>query len=98
MDTLQQESMGSFNGSTTKDNINQEHHKQALCVKYRKGAKTILNYQLFRWVISDKIDRSFGYYVKVVEVITTKTPPVEVNRTVRMNSHRIHCQASSIMV
>ena len=76
-----------FNGSTTKGERIQKYHKQALCIKLGKGASTLIKYQVRQWFISGKLARSFGDYVKVVEVVAPKIPPGQAKITVGMNSH-----------
>ena len=47
---------------------------------------------------SGKADQLFGDYFKVLEFVTPKTPPVQVNITIRMNSCGRRFQASIGMV
>ena len=63
-----------------------------------KRAGNIINEQLCWWVSSGEAALSFGDYFKVVEFITPKTPPVNVNIIVRVISHRRKIQASIVPI
>ena len=52
---------------------------------------------MHQWESSGKSAPPFGYNVKLVEVITPNNMSGKVNRTVRVNSHRIRFQDSIIM-
>ena len=57
-----------------------------------------LMHAIRKWISSGKASLRFGQHIKIVECLTKKSSPTQVDRTVRMNSHGRRFQASIDMV
>ena len=53
---------------------------------------------LRKWISSGTAKRRFGPHIKLVSCLTNKSPPTQVDRTIRMNNHGRRFQASVGMI
>ena len=69
-------------------------HKKALAIECRTEDAEDLVSAIRTWIKKGTALPRFGPHIKFVEALTSKTPPMQTERTIRMNGHGRRFQAS----
>ena len=62
------------------------------------GEQDAIMHAIRKWISSGRASLRFGQHIKIVECLTKKSSPTQVDRTIRMNGHGRRFQASIDMV
>ena len=68
--------------------------KKVLTIECKKEDSSSLVASIRKWIADGIAAQRFGPHIKFVESITNKTPALQIERTIRMNSHGRRFQAS----
>jgi len=87
-----------YGAKNTNTNDKQSYYKKVPRIECKQGHGEDLTNALRKWIISKAAAKRFGDHLKVVECLTSRSPPGQVDRTVRMNGRGQRFQASVGMV
>ena len=90
-----------FKNSTqrvAKENSRTDWHKRTLTIECKQDDSEELVSNIRAWIKSTTAHKRFGPHIKFVESLTNKTPPMQKERTIRMNGHGRRFQASVSMM
>lgn len=77
-----------------KEKTKTDWHKRALAIECKDEDSDELVSNIRTWIKSKKAQCRFGPHIKFIESLTSKTPPMQKERTIRMNAHGRRFQAS----
>jgi len=82
----------------TNANDKDSYYKKEPHIEYTQGHGEDLMNALRKWIKSKAVAKHFGDHLKLVERLTSRFPPGQVDRAVRMNGHGQCFQASVGMI
>jgi len=87
-----------YGAKKTNANDKQSYYKKAPNIEYKQGHGEDIMNALRKWIKSRAVAKHFGNHLKLVECLTSRSPPRQVDDTVRMNGHGQRFQTSVGMV